>query len=233
MHAVRRSDERGQSRFDWLDSRHSFSFGGYHDSRFMGFGPLRVINEDIVAPAKGFPTHPHRDMEILTWIMSGRLEHRDSTGGGGIIGPGEIQYMSAGTGIAHSEFNASTEEPCHLLQIWIMPDKTGVAPAYGQKDFNDGRMDGAFGLVASPDGAEDSIRMHQDASIRVARLEEGAEHVTPIKEDRLIWLQVARGSADVLGETLEQGDGLAAREIASLPVRALRNCELMLFDMAP
>jgi len=165
-------------------------------------------------------------------MIDGRLEHRDSTGGGGVIGPGEIQYMSAGTGIVHSEFNASETASCHLLQIWIMPDVAGATPSYGQKDFDDGRLDGALGLVASSDGAEDSIAIHQDARVHAGRLNAGQTVEHSLGEGRLAWLQVARGSVGCLGETLEQGDGLAVRDVPLLDIAGREDCEVLLFDMA-
>ena len=232
MHAVRRGAERGATRLDWLDSRHSFSFGDYHDPKFMGFGPLRVINEDVVAPSAGFPAHPHRDMEILTWILAGALEHKDNAGGGGVIRPGEMQHMSAGTGILHSELNPSDSEPCHLLQIWLLPERGGLRPGYEQKRFADAELAGRFRLVAAPGSEDGALPIRQDARVLVARLAGGESASVALAPGRLAWLQVAKGSAAVLGEALRQGDGLAARDEAEISVTASEDAELLLFDMA-
>ena len=232
MIVLRRSDERGKANFGWLDARHTFSFGHYFDPGHMGWGPLRVINEDRVAPGGGFPTHPHADMEIITYILDGALEHRDSLGTGAVIRPGEVQRMSAGTGIRHSEFNASKTEPVHLLQIWIMPERNGIEPGYEQTAFD---LDGAKGrlvLVASRDGREGSVTIHQDAELRAGRLAAGQALRHAMRPGRLGWLQVARGDLRLNGERLHQGDGAAIRDEQLVELAADGDAEVLLFDMA-
>jgi redox-sensitive bicupin YhaK (pirin superfamily) len=230
MIRVRKSDSRGRTRIDWLDSQHSFSFGEYHDPAEMQWGPLRVINEDIVAPGAGFPPHPHRDMEILTWVLKGELAHKDSTGGAETIKPGELQRMSAGTGIRHSEFNASRTEPVHLLQIWLLPNKGGLMPGYEQKSF-DG-LDGHLRLVASPDAAEGSLMIHQDARLYVGRFKAGESASLPARSGRVQWVQVARGRASLNGIDLQAGDGAAVHGENELQFAANDAAELLVFDMA-
>lgn len=234
MIRIRRSADRGRADFGWLDSRHTFSFGGYHDAAHMGFGPLRVINEDRVAGGGGFPSHPHREMEIVSYVLDGALEHRDSTGGGSVIRPGDVQRMSAGTGIVHSEFNASKDEPVHFLQIWVMPGERGVAPGYEQKAFSDEEKRNRLRLVAAQDGREGALTIHQDADIYAGVLDAGAEVAHDLRPGRLSWVQVARGSATVAGEALEQGDGVAIVDVASIAIRGGGSGgEVILFDMVP
>jgi redox-sensitive bicupin YhaK (pirin superfamily) len=232
MIVLRRAEERGKANFGWLDARHTFSFGHYYDPRFMGCGPLRVINEDRVAPGGGFPTHPHADMEIITYILEGALEHRDSLGTGAVIRPGEVQRMSAGTGIRHSEFNASKTEPVHLLQIWIMPEREGIEPGYEQKRFDLDAAKGKLLLVASRDGAEGSVKIHQDAARRAGRLAGGQRVRESLAPGRVAWLQMARGEASLNGERLRQGDGVAIRDERELEIVAEAGAEVLLFDMA-
>lgn len=231
MMRIRRSVERGGTSLEWLDSRHSFSFGEYYDPRHVGFGPLRVINEDIVAPRRGFATHGHRDMEIVTYVLSGALEHRDSLGSGSVIRPGEIQRMSAGTGIRHSEINPSDTDPVHLLQIWILPEAEGIRPSYEQTAVSDEVLRDRLGLVASRTGRNGSLTIHADVNLFAARLSSGAlvEHL-PAK-GRGIWVQIARGVVTLNGERLIQGDGVALGTEA-LRVEAFEEAEVLVFDMA-
>jgi quercetin 2,3-dioxygenase len=230
MITIRKSEERGGGHHGWLDTRHTFSFADYHDPKHMGFGPLRVINEDRIAPGAGFPTHPHRDMEILTWVLSGAVAHRDSAGNQAVIHPGELQRMSAGTGIRHSEFNASATDPLHLLQIWILPERRGLAPGYQQTAFAD--LNGKLRLVAARDSRDGALTVHQDADLWVARLAEGQETSFAPRPGRLQWVQLTHGTATLNGETLRAGDGAAvAREVA-LQLRAGQPAELLLFDLA-
>ena len=234
MIKVRRSAERGRADFGWLDSKHTFSFGGYHDPAHMGFGPLRVINEDRVAGGGGFPPHPHRDMEIISYVLEGALEHKDSTGGGSIIRPGDVQRMSAGTGIVHSEFNASKDEPVHFLQIWVMPGKGGIKPGYEQKAFADDEKHNRLRLVAAEDGRDGALTIHQDADIYAGVLDDGTGVTHRLRKGRLAWVQVARGAANVAGEVLEQGDGIAITDVANIEIRGgASGAEVILFDMVP
>jgi redox-sensitive bicupin YhaK (pirin superfamily) len=231
MITVRRSHERGRARLGWLDTRYSFSFADYHDPRFMGFRALRVLNEDRVAPGKGFPEHGHRDMEILTWVLSGELEHRDSLGNGSRIRPGELQRMSAGTGVKHSEFNPSAE-PLHLLQIWILPERDGLAPGYEQRAFPAAERQGALRAIASPDGRDGSLRVHQDVVVYAPRLRAGEELEHELAPSRHAWVQVAAGSVELDGRRLEQGDGAAVSGESALRLVGLEDAELLLFDLA-
>jgi redox-sensitive bicupin YhaK (pirin superfamily) len=230
MIQVRKSAERGVTKIDWLDSKHSFSFGEYHDPAYVNWGPLRVINEDVVAPGAGFPTHPHRDMEIVTWVLSGELAHKDSTGTAETIRPGELQRMTAGTGIRHSEYNASSTTPVHLLQIWLHPAAANVRPGYEQKSFA-GALDGNLRLVAAQDGRDNAITIHQDADIYAARLQPGQAASLPLRAGRVQWVQVARGTATLNGVALVQGDGAAVRGEASLEIAANDAAEVLVFDM--
>jgi quercetin 2,3-dioxygenase len=223
--------ERGHARFDWLDSRHSFSFGNYHDDRYMGFGPLRVINEDVVAPGTGFGTHGHRDMEIVTYVLEGALEHKDSIGTGEVIRPGEVQRMTAGTGIRHSEFNPSPDAPVHLLQIWLLPERNGLAPGYEQREFPLGEKD-RLHIVASRDGREGSLTIHQDVDLLAGRLSSGAVVERRLRPGRLGWLQVARGTATLNGLPLGTGDGAAVKDEPALVITADSDAEILFFDMA-
>jgi quercetin 2,3-dioxygenase len=232
MMTLRKSEERGQADHGWLFARHSFSFADYFDPRQMGFRSLRVINEDRVQPGAGFPTHGHRDMEILTWILEGALEHKDSTGGGGVIRPGEMQYMSAGSGVQHSEFNASKRELVHLLQIWIQPDIAGTPPRYGQRSFADALERGGWVALASPDGRDGSIAIRQDATVLVARLDGQAQLVHKLDAGRHAWVQVARGELGVNGQRLRQGDALALSDERKIELGVGKRAEVLVFDLA-
>jgi hypothetical protein len=233
MIAVRKSSDRGHANHGWLDSHHTFSFAGYYDPREMGFGSLRVINEDRVAPGMGFGTHPHRDMEIISYVLSGGLEHRDSMGTGSVIRPGDVQRMSAGTGVTHSEYNASKSELVHFLQIWIEPRHYGVKPSYEQKHFPAGEKRGRLRLVASPDGAQGSVSIHQDAWIHALLLDgdERAEHLLPAQHRA--YVHVARGELTVNGHRLVAGDGLKIVAEREIVFESGRDAEVLLFDMAP
>jgi redox-sensitive bicupin YhaK (pirin superfamily) len=232
MIALRKSADRGRTKIDWLDSRHSFSFGDYYDADQMGFRTLRVINEDRVRPGAGFPTHPHRDMEIVTYILEGALEHKDSLGTGSVIRPGEAQRMSAGTGITHSEFNHSKTDPVHFLQIWITPSTRGIAPGYEQKTIDDAKAHGSFAPVASPDARDQSVKIHQDAMLSVAKLERGQTVAANLKKGRHGWVQVARGAVTVNGTALAEGDGAAVRDEEKVTIVANSPAEVLFFDLA-
>jgi redox-sensitive bicupin YhaK (pirin superfamily) len=229
MLTIRRGGERGRTLTDWLDSRHTFSFGEYRDPAHMGFRSLRVINEDRVGPGGGFPTHPHRDMEILTYVLAGAVAHRDSLGHYAVTRAGEIQRMTAGTGVSHSEYNHSDEAPLHFLQIWILPERKGIAPGYEQRAL--GRRKG-LGLVVSRDGREGSLKIHQDAEVHAADLEPGEEAAFPLPPGRHAWVQVARGDVTVNGHALVAGDGLAASGEERVAVSARTPATLLLFDLA-
>lgn len=234
MLTIRRADERGRANFGWLDSRHTFSFGHYHDPRFMGFGPLRVINDDRVAPGGGFPTHPHSDMEIVSYVLAGGLEHKDSLGTGSVIRPGDVQRMSAGSGIRHSEFNASKTEPVHFLQIWIIPEQRGMAPGYEQRTFCDDEKRGRLALVGSRDGRHGSVTIHSDVDLYASILGDGEAVSHSLADGRVGWLQVARGSVVLDGETLLAGDGVAIQHARRISITGnATQAELLLFDMAP
>jgi len=233
MITVRPAADRGSANFDWLDSRHSFSFGSYYDPRHMGFRSLRVINEDKIAPGQGFPTHGHRDMEIVTYVLSGALEHKDSIGNGSVIRPGDVQRMSAGTGIRHSEYNASNTDPVHLLQIWIQTDTPGLDPSYEEKHFEVADRQNRLALVGSRDGRDGSVVIHQDVNLYAAVLAEGQSAAYEIAAGRAVWLQVARGSIRVGDRVLTAGDGAAISEAASLSLQgAEQGAEALLFDLA-
>ena len=231
MIKLRRNSDRGHTKLDWLDSRHTFSFGDYYDPQHMGFSDLRVINEDRVVPAAGFPTHSHRDMEIITYVLEGALAHRDSTGTSSVIRPGDVQRMSAGTGISHSEYNASQTEPVHFLQIWIIPDKAGLPPDYEQRAFPLNEHQDRWILVASKGGRDGSITVHQDADVWTARFSPGGQASIPLKPSRNIWTQVIRGAVTLNGTSLAAGDGAAIREEQVLQVRAVEAAELLMFDL--
>ena len=232
MMNITKSNDRGETGTYWLQSFHSFSFGEYYDPRNMGFGPLRVINEDVVRAGTGFDTHPHANMEIMTYVLEGSLEHKDSLGNGGIIRPGDVQLMSAGKGILHSEKNPSENEDVHLLQIWIMPNVAGTAPGYQQTTFNPAEMQNALRLVVSPDGEKGSLVIKQDAKLWVARLDAGASVSLEMKPDRKYWFQMARGSAELLGKTLEQGDALGLdNEPCKADIKATEKSELLVFEL--
>jgi len=227
MIALRPAEERGHTRLSWLDSRHSFSFDRYYDPRHMGFRVLRVINEDRVDPGQGFGTHPHRDMEILTFVLEGVLEHKDSLGSGSVIRPGDVQRMTAGTGISHSEFNPSRTEPVHFLQVWILPERPGLEPSYEQRSF----PAAGLRLVGSRDGREGSVRIHQDVLVYVARLSPGEEVVHALAPGRHAWIQMARGAAQVNGTRLGAGDGAALSEERSVTLRGVDGAEALLFEL--
>jgi len=232
MISIRRSAERGGGDFGWLNTRHSFSFDRYYDPRFMGFRSLRVINEDRVQPGEGFPAHPHRDMEIITYLLEGALEHKDSLGTGSVIRPGDGQRMSAGTGIRHSEFNYSKTDPAHLLQIWILPDRPGHTPGYEQKQFPAEEKRGKLRLIASPDGKDGSVTIHQDASLYVSLLSPGEEVTHELGRGRYAWLQVAKGNVELNGKALEQGDGAAVSDESRLVIKGIEESEILCFDLA-
>jgi quercetin 2,3-dioxygenase len=229
MMQIRPSEERGHNKLSWLDSRFSFSFDQYYDPEHVHFRALRVLNEDVIAPGQGFGMHPHRDMEILTWVLDGAVEHRDSTGGRGVIRPGELQHMSAGTGVMHSEFNPSPKDPTHLLQLWLLPERKGLRPEYEQLAFPDEELRGRFHLVAGP---EAPVTIHQDANLHIARLDKGVEAAHPLEDGRHAWLQVARGSVEVNGAQLKAGDGAAFSKQKEVRVTAGNAAEVLLFDLA-
>ncbi|WBJ98710.1 pirin family protein [Methylocystis parvus] len=230
--AIRRAEARGAANFGWLDSRHSFSFGQYFDPAHMGFGPLRVINEDRVAPGGGFPTHPHRDMEIVSYVLEGALEHKDSLGTGSVIRPGDVQRMTAGTGVTHSEYNASRTEPVHFLQIWILPEQEGLAPGYEQKRFEPQEKRGRLRLVASRDGRDGSVKIHRDVDLYATLLSRGESLTHELAPGRAAWVQLMRGEIVVNGEALEPGDGVAVSDPDELRLEGLIEAEALVFDMA-
>jgi redox-sensitive bicupin YhaK (pirin superfamily) len=232
MIAIRKAEDRGHFDFGWLNTYHTFSFGDYHDPAFMGFRSLRVINEDRVASRTGFPTHGHRDMEIVTYVLSGALEHRDSMGNGSLIRPGEVQRMTAGTGVTHSEANASATDAVHLLQIWILPNALRLKPSYEQKTFSEAEKLGVLRLVASIDGRDGSVSINQDAAIYAAVLPPGGEVAHHLAANRGAWIQVARGAVIVNGSDLDQGDGAAVSAEALITIAGREDAEVLLFDMA-
>ena len=232
MIEIRLAEERGRGQHGWLDSRHAFSFAGYYDARFMGFGPLRVINEDRVQPGQGFGTHSHRDMEIISYVLEGALEHKDSLGNGSVLRPGYVQRMSAGTGVRHSEFNHSPSELVHFLQIWIIPDQRDLQPSYEERAFPHEKRDGRLRLIASQDGRDDSVLVHQDVDLHAALLAAGDSLTHVPKPGRRIWIQIARGAIDVNGETMSAGDGAAIIGEKRLAIRGESDAEILLFDMA-
>jgi redox-sensitive bicupin YhaK (pirin superfamily) len=229
---VRSADERGRTDWGWLDSRHTFSFGEYNDPAHMGFRALRVINDDRVEPGAGFGTHGHQDMEILSYVLEGALAHKDSSGGGGVIRPGEIQFMRAGTGIAHSEYNHSKTEPVHFLQIWIVPDTRGLAPTYGQQRFDAEAAARGFVLLASRDGRDGSLSVHQDVDLWLTRLPGGEARGLDLRPGRHAWVHVARGAAELNGETLGEGDGASVSGEGPLSFGASQAAEVLVFDLA-
>ena len=232
MITLRPAAERGTDNLGWLDSRHTFSFGHYYDAKHMGFGPLRVINEDRVRPGAGFDTHGHRDMEIISYVLEGALEHKDSIGTGSVIRPGDVQVMSAGTGIRHSEFNHSQTEPVHFLQIWVLPDREGIPPRYDQKTFGKSEKTGRLRLVGSPDGRDGSILIHQDVAIYDVVLGSANSVKHQLKPGRKSWVQVVRGSVDVNGKAASAGDGVALVDEAGLTITAREdNSEILVFDL--
>ncbi len=235
MMLIRPAAERGHANHGWLDTRHTFSFADYHDPEHMGFSDLRVINEDRVKPGQGFGTHGHRDMEIVSYVLEGELAHRDSMGNGSVIRPGEVQRMSAGTGVLHSEMNPSREHPVHFLQIWILPERGGLPPSYEQKAFPEAERRGRLRLVASPDAAEGSVKLHQDARLYLALLADGERVTHAIPPRRSAWVQVARGELDLNGERLRAGDGAAVKDERALELvgRGASAAEVLVFDLAP
>lgn len=231
MITVRKSADRGHANHGWLESYHTFSFGDYYDPRFTGFRSLLVINEDFVKPGQGFPKHGHRDMEIITYILDGALEHKDSTGVGSIIRPGDVQRMSAGKGVLHSEYNHSSENPVHFLQIWIEPNQTGNPPSYEERKFSSTEKSNTLRLVASPDGAHNSVRIQQDAKLFASVLASGVQVTHSINPDRHAWIQIARGSLEINGTKLDQGDGAAISDEKEIKLLAVSETELLLFDL--
>jgi redox-sensitive bicupin YhaK (pirin superfamily) len=232
MLTVRRASDRGHANHGWLDSHHTFSFADFHDPKQMGFRALRVINEDRVDPGAGFPTHSHRDMEILSYVLEGALEHKDSMGNGSVLRPGDVQRMSAGTGVRHSEYNGSKTDPVHFLQIWILPSRPGLAPGYEEKRFTEADRRATLRLVASSDGGGGSVTVHADVRLYATVLEAGekVEHV--VRPGRHAWVQVAKGKAKVGGTVLEAGDGASTSDAGSLTLEGLEHAEALLFDLA-
>ncbi len=230
MITIRKAEERGHAHFDWLNTWYTFSFADYHDPDHMGFRALRVINDDIIMGGGGFGTHPHRDMEIITYVLSGALEHKDSMGNGRVIRPGEVQYMAAGTGVAHSEFNPSPTEPVHLLQIWILPDRKGVKPAYAERSFA-GAATGKFHLAASKSGRDGSIPINQDVDVFVGKLGAGDRFSYSLKPGRHGWLQVASGRVELNGLPLKAGDGAAVSDENKLVLESTGSAQVILFDL--
>lgn len=226
---IRHSEDRGHNQLPWLDSHFTFSFDRYYDPDHVQFRSLRVINEDVIAPAQGFPMHPHRDMEILTWILEGSLEHRDNAGGSGVIRPGELQHMTAGRGVMHSEFNPSPKNPAHLLQIWLLPERKGLVPSYEQLAFADSDLRGKFNLVAGPKAP---VTIHQDANLYIARLDKGDSAKHALAPDRHAWVQIARGAVELNGRELKAGDGAAISNESELTVKAQETSEVLVFDLA-
>lgn len=231
MQTLRKSDSRGKTKTGWLDSRHTFSFGDYRDATQMGFGALRVINEDVVTGGAGFPTHSHSDMEIVTYMLRGALAHKDSMGSNGVIRPGEIQRMSAGTGVTHSEFNVSKTDPAHFLQIWIMPSKRGIEPSYEQKLIDPDAMCNKLLRIAASEPLETEVRLVQDAEIWAARFDGEEEAVHRLQPGRKAWVHVARGNIEVGGERLSSGDAIAITDADTILVRARGPSEVLLFDV--
>ena len=232
MITVRSSNERGHFDHGWLNTYHTFSFDQYYDPRYLGFRNLRVINEDFVAAGRGFPKHGHRDMEIVTYILEGALKHEDSMGNGSVIRPGDVQRMTAGTGVRHSEQNASDQERVHLLQIWILPNEVGLEPGYEQKAFSEDERRGQLRLIASENGREGSVLVHQDVSLLASILSAGQEVEHTIDPLRYAWIQVARGSVEVNDEKADQGDGVVAVGESRLQIHARQDAEVLLFDLA-
>jgi len=230
MKMIRRSNERGHAEHGWLDSYHTFSFADYYDPNWMGFRSLRVINDDLVLPGEGFGTHPHRDMEIITYVLSGALEHKDSMGNGRIIRPGEVQYMAAGSGIQHSEFNPSKDEAVHLLQIWIVPDRKGLKPRYAEKSLVNAPR-GQFNLAVSKSGRDGSVAINQDAELYVAKLDAGNEASHTLKSDRHAWVHVAEGEVKLDGDTLKAGDAAAITGESKVELVASKPSQVLLFDL--
>lgn len=229
---LRQSHERGHTKINWLDSYHTFSFGNYYDPRYMGFRSLRVINDDRVAPGAGFGAHSHQDMEIISYVLEGALEHKDSLGNGTVIKPGEVQIMSAGTGIIHSEYNPSKTDPVHFLQIWILPNRPELSPRYEQKYFSPQDRRGKLQLVVAPDGQDGAITIHQDVRLYTALLEPGDTIAYTIQSHRYGWIQIAQGSAIVNGQLLQAGDGMQINKQDQFEITTSVGAELLLFDLA-
>jgi redox-sensitive bicupin YhaK (pirin superfamily) len=232
MMTLRKAEARGGANHGWLDTKHTFSFANYYDVRHMGFRSLRVINEDRVIPGAGFGTHPHRDMEIISYVLEGGLAHKDSMGTGSVITPGDVQRMSAGTGVYHSEFNASKQDPVHFLQIWLMPDQTGVTPSYEQKTFGASDKQGRLRLVASPDGQEGSVRIHSNTRLYAGLFDAGERAELSLAKDRHAWVHVARGEVTLNGQPLKAGDGAALSNEARFTLEGVSAGEVLVFDLA-
>jgi quercetin 2,3-dioxygenase len=231
MIRIRRAEDRGHAQHGWLDSQHTFSFADYYDPAQMGFRALRVINEDRVQPGAGFGTHPHKDMEILSYVLEGGLAHKDSLGTGSTIRPGDVQRMSAGTGVTHSEFNASSTDPVHFFQIWLLPERKGITPSYEQRHFDPSQRQGRLQLVASQDGRDGSLTVHQDVSVYDGLLESGERADFSLAPGRHAWVQVTRGTVTLNGETLKAGDGAAVSEESKLRLEGGQGGEVLLFDL--
>ena len=231
MIAVRHAADRGNANLGWLDSKHTFSFGDFHDPGHMGFGNLRVINEDRVQPGKGFSTHAHQDMEIISYVIQGALEHKDNMGNGSVMDSGEVQRMTAGTGVTHSEFNPSANELVHFLQVWILPEQQGLPPSYEQNTYSSDSKNNRLRLIASPTGREGSLTVHQQVDIFASILDQDATLTHSLDAGRRGWMQVVRGTLEVNGETLNAGDGAAISETPVLTIKASEKAELLLFDM--
>ncbi|MBD2038632.1 pirin family protein [Leptolyngbya sp. FACHB-321] len=232
MLTVRKAEDRGHANHGWLDSYHSFSFANYYDPQHMGFRSLRVINEDMVAPAKGFPTHPHRDMEIITYVVSGAVAHKDSIGNTEKVGAGGVQRFSAGTGITHSEFNPSTTEGLHLLQIWLLPERQGITPSYEQKEFPAETKRNQWRAIANREATDGAVKLHQDAAIYATILEPGEQLTYTLQADRHAWVQIVQGEVTLNGTTLDKGDAAAISNETELAFAASTDAEILLFDLA-
>ncbi|MBL8935050.1 MAG: pirin family protein [Archangium sp.] len=232
MMTIRKAEARGGANHGWLNTKHTFSFADYYDPKHMGFRSLRVINDDRVTPGMGFGTHPHRDMEIISYVLEGGLAHKDSMGTGSVISPGDVQRMSAGTGVYHSEFNASKVEPVHFLQIWLMPDELGVTPGYEQKTFTDAEKQGRLRLVASPDGSDGSVRIHSNTRLFAGLFSKGERSELELAKGRHAWVHVARGEVQLNGQTLKEGDGAALSNEALVKLEGVSTGEVLVFDLA-
>ena len=230
MMSIRKANERGHANHGWLNSYHTFSFANYYDPKWVGFRSLRVINDDTVAPGAGFGEHPHRDMEILSYVLAGKLEHKDSMGNGRIIQPGELQYIAAGTGILHSEYNPSPLDPVHFLQIWIQPDKTGAKPAYGERTYSNAAP-GRLNLVASKSGRDGSLRLNQDTDLWLARFSNSEALTHELRPDRHAWIHVAEGHVELNGKPLAAGDGVAVSQESKLELAGKGQAQVLLFDL--
>jgi redox-sensitive bicupin YhaK (pirin superfamily) len=232
MIKIRPADARGHAEHGWLDSHHTFSFADYHDPAHMGFRALRVINDDRVAPGGGFPTHAHRDMEIITYVLEGALEHKDSLGTGSVIRPGDVQRMSAGSGVRHSEYNASHEQPVHFLQIWVIPDAPGIPPSYEQKTFSEPDRRGRLRVVASPDARQGSVKLNADVVLHAGLFAQGERAELPLAKQRHAWVHVASGKLTVNGRELSEGDGAALSDEAAIEIEGISPAEVLVFDLA-